>query len=57
MKFGPRLLIEIMKAVQEGFAEQKDISELLREIEVEVDPDQPGKVELSSCVQLKTGGY
>lgn len=57
MKLGPRLLIEIMKAVQEGFAEQKDISELLREIEVEVDTDQPGKVELASYVQLKTGGY
>jgi hypothetical protein len=57
MKLGPRLLVEIMKAVQEGFAEQKDISGLLREVEVDVDPDDPELVELSSYLELRRGGY
>ncbi len=57
MKLGPRLLVEIVRAVQEGFAECKDISELLRTLEVDVDPEKPEEVELASYIQLRRGGY
>lgn len=57
MKLGPRLLVEIVRAVQEGFAECKDISELLRTLEVDVDPERPEEVELASYIQLRRGGY
>ncbi len=45
MKLGPRLLVEIMKVVQEGLTEFKDISEMLRGVEV------------ASYIQLRRGGY
>lgn len=57
MKLGPRLLIEIMNAMQEGLVEQRDISELLREIDVQIDPDNEEVVELSSYLALRAGGY
>jgi hypothetical protein len=62
MKLGPRLLIEIMKSLQDGIAavamgKDGDISGTLRELEVEVDPDNSDQVELSSYLELRKGGY
>ena len=57
MRLGPRLLVEILKALQEGLAEQKDVSQLLRELDVTVDFEDTDMVELTSYVELRKGGY
>ena len=53
MKLGPRLLVEIMNVVQTSLVsvlsgDPQDVSDLLRDIDVEVDGDV---VELSSYIQ------
>ncbi len=57
MTFSSRVLLEIVDIVRKGILEGKDISQSLREMEVEVDPENKEKIELASVVNLKTGGY
>ena len=39
MKLGPSVLLEIVSIVQKGLVQRKDISEQLREIDVEQETD------------------
>lgn len=39
MKLGTDVLLQIVEAVRKGITEGKDISELLRELDVEPDPN------------------
>jgi hypothetical protein len=38
MKFGADVLLQIVTIVREGLVEGKDVSQMLREVDVEVDP-------------------
>lgn len=48
MKFAEDVLVEIVAIVQKGFAEGRDVSELLRQVDVDVDYVPAGnRVQLS----------
>lgn len=47
MKFGKDVLLEIVDVVRRGIAEQKDVSQMLREVDVVVSPGPPEEVVLS----------
>jgi hypothetical protein len=47
MKMGKTVLIEVLNVVRIGFAKMTDISQLLRDVEFEEDPEEPGTVRLT----------
>lgn len=54
MKFGPSVLLEIMDILRRGLVEQKDVSQMLRDVELVV--DQEGNVSLDPEYEKKRGG-
>lgn len=47
LKMGKTVLIEIVAIVQKGLLQGIDISQQLRDVEFEVDPEDPNTVRLS----------
>lgn len=49
LKLGKTVLVEIIAAVQRGMLEGIDISQQLRDLEMEVDPEDPTTVRLTEA--------
>jgi hypothetical protein len=53
LKMGKTVLIEIVAIVQKGLLQATDISQQLREVEFELDEQEPGTVRLSDYYVAK----